>query len=105
MLLWGSCALSFSYILGLVDPPIGSCRSTTGSARRAVQAVFPCTLPHLACTCFTSAMVECLAALPERFPVATAIPRLCLLSRLGALTLDQASIAEDYLGATPLGTR
>ena len=41
MLLWGSCVLSFSYILGLVDPPTGSCRSTKGLARRAVQAVFP----------------------------------------------------------------
>ena len=65
----------------------------------------PCTLPYLTCTCFTSAMAECPAVLPERFSVAAAIPRLCLLSHLGALALNQASFAEDYLGATPLGTR
>ena len=41
MVLWGSCASSFSYVLGLVDPPTGSCRSTKGSVRRAVKAVFP----------------------------------------------------------------
>ena len=35
--------------------------------------------------------------------MATAIPRLGLLSRLGALALDQASFAKDYLGATPSG--
>ena len=95
MLLWGSCVLSFSYVLGLVDPPTRSCRSTKGSAWRAVQAVFPMYPSLSRLTCFTSA--------PERFSGATAIPRLCLLSRLGALTLDQASFAKDYLGGTPLG--
>ena len=38
---WESCTLSFSYVLCLVDPPTGSCRSTKGSARRAMQAVLP----------------------------------------------------------------
>ena len=68
MLLWGSCALSFSYVLGLVDPPTGSCRSTSCSSvvRRGGQCRLssPCTLPYLTCTCFTSAMAECPAALP-----------------------------------------
>ena len=84
--------------LGPVDPP---------KVRHGGQCklCFPCALPYLACTCFNSAMAECRAALPERFSVATAIPRLCLLRRLGALALDQASFAEDYLGATPLGMR
>ena len=54
--------------LGPVDPPKVRGQCTLSS---------PCTLPYLTCTCFTSAMAECPAALPERFSVATAIPQLC----------------------------